>query len=595
MIHVEIIDLAPRAITLPSDGVGMVISQPFLSLTANEPYKCEPNAKVGQLAVLTATLNVARAVPHGKAKTHFTVFPEYSIPGPEGIMLIQAALERDDWPGGTFIIGGTDALTKAEFSALAESPRTHVSMNHNPLLLVRDDEWINCCITWAKADDGTVERWLQPKLYPAWLEQNVIYQGMFRGGSVFMFKGEFDNNTQYHFSSLVCIDWVYRLGGQPAWRWVLDGLARHVAPGQLSLSWFFVIQCNDKPNHNTFLAEVVGFFDQTTVPNVRRDCACLVFANCAGLPDPGRTTKYGGTSLIFAPQAQFAKPDCYATFSNGGLPFRSSNVLSPYRDVYFREGGACIHSFGQVNPAAINPGAAGRMLPLQNPFVFALNGVAEPRAPGGPVQACTKWLVDELDAVEGLGTIYPATTLAGQANAVHQASIAALRAIPTKSMANAVNLAASESTTKFADAWGRTEVEAVEHFIHTLNIVSLGFPDPKVGADPAHATIQIDNEVVDLLAIRGTTHEACVEHSKKFNLLPRRQYFLVSRDRDNTAWRNKLGSFLETDTSRLGEERKFTNPQGGSLHLGYERLLEIFRNAPTPAYVQGKISGELRA
>jgi len=604
MIYVETIDLAQRGITLPSDRVGMVIAQPYLTLSAIEPYRCTQAAKAGQLEVLTATLAVARAAPHGAAKTHFTVFPEYGIPGLDGVAQVQAVLEADDWPIGTFVIGGTDALTKEEFAELAGSPRTHLNTNHNPLLRIADNEWINCGITWAKAVDGTVERWLQPKLFPALLEQDVPYQDMFRGDSVFTFKGTFENNTEYHFSTLICFDWVFRTNNQRAWTWVLDDLGRQVAPGELSLSWFFVIQCNPKPSHDTFLTEVGGFFDQNTVPNVRRDRTCLVFANSAGLPGPGRATTFGGTSLIFAPQPLFAKPTCHATFSNGGERFRSSTLLLPYRDVFFRERGACIHSFVQVNPASLNVGAAGRMFPVLHPSVSPLPGTNDPRAPAAPVPACIKWLNDELDSLPSLSAQYSTAPLAAQADTVHRQTVTDLRAISAQSADHVVKLACAESQVrltstesrqKHADEWDDAETKAVEHLVHTLDIIELGYPHTAVGADPAHATAVMKGQTVDLLAIRGNTHQACIEHSKTFVPLPRRQFLLVSRDRDNTPWRKKFGSFLEPNTPQLGQERRFTDPDGGLLHLGYARLLDIFRQSPTSAAVQGAINAELVA
>jgi len=573
----------------------MVIAQPYLALTDTEPYKCSAATKDAQLASLTATLDVARAAKHGAPKTHFTVFPEYSIPGLDGIALVQASLEAIEWPVGTIVIGGADALTKPEFTALAESPRTHVNTDHNPLPQIADDEWINCGITWTKAADGTIDRWLQPKLFPAWLEQNVPYQGMFRGNSVFMFKGTFANNTQYHFSSLICFDWVASIEHRRPWNWVLDDLQRTVAPGETSLSWLFVIQYNPKPSHDTFLIEVGNFFDQNILPNVRRDRTCLVFANTAGRPNPGRANEFGGTSLIFSPQAQFATPDCSGTFSNGGSRFRPNTLLKQYRDVYFRERGACIHSFVQVNPGSLNAGAAGRVFPIEQPFVFPLNGTLELRAPAAPVPACIKWLNDELDTLPSLSVQYRGVALAGQADISHEHSIAALRSMPVHSTVRTVKLAASESQAKHADEWDGTEYAAVEHLVHTLDIIELGFPHSLVDGDPAHATAVMNGQTVDVLAIRGKTHEACIKHSKTFVPLRRRQFLLVSRDRDNTVWRKKFGSILETDTPGLRQEHKFTEPQGGSLHLGYQKLLEIFLHSPTPADVQGAINAELVA
>jgi hypothetical protein len=131
--------------------------------------------------------------------------------------------------------------------------------------------------------------------------------------------------------------------------------------------------------------------------------------------------------------------------------------------------------------------------------------------------------------------------------------------------------------------------------VHTLDIIALGFPVPKVGADPAHATVVMNNQMVDLLAIRGNTHEECIKHSRRFLPLPRRYVLLISRDRDNTQWLRRFGSFLQPTSPQFGEDRNFTDPNGGSLHLGYQDLLDIFRNSSTAEAVQGAINAQLAA
>lgn len=595
MVHVETVDLSSRGVILPSDRVGMVIAQPYLSLTDVEPYWCTPETKHQQLQMLTDTLSVAVAARHGATKTHFTIFPEYSIPGLDGVALVEASLRKAEWPSGTIVIGGTDALSRQDLVTLTGEPGTHMDTTHNGLGQIAQNDWINCGITWVKAADGTVERWLQPKLFPAWLEQNVPYQGMFRGNSVFAFNGPFDNTTQYRFCSLICFDWVATLSHQKAWRWVMDGLGQQAARAQaeLPLSWFFVIQCNRRPSDDSFLTQVNEFFDQTAFPNVRRERACLVFANSAGNPVPGRSDLYGNTSVIFSHQTLFADPKCHSTFCNGGPRFRSSTLLSAQRDILFRERGACIHSFAQVNPNSLNAGAAGKTIAVQDPYVFPLAGTDDPRAPSAPVPACVKWLNDELDRLPSLGAAYPALPLATAVNATHRQTVNALRVIKPQSITHAVKLAAQKSKAEHADQWEHPEVEAMEHLVHTLGIVSIGIAPPVVDANPAHATLVMNHRTLDLLAIRGTTHEACVEHAKNFLPLPRRQVLLVSRDQDNNPWRQRYGSFLRPENPKLGQERDITDPGGGSLHLGYRKLLDIFQELTTEGSVQGAISAEL--
>src|SRR5690606_11703046 len=141
-------------------------------------------------AVLTETLKVSRRKPHGMEKTHFTIFPEYSIPGLEGVNLIDTALIASEWPTGTIVIGGVDALSKADFTALANDPQSHFDTQYNSLDRIGVNEWVNCGVIWAKGADGKVERWLQPKLSPARPEMDLPYQDMFQGKSIFVFEGQ---------------------------------------------------------------------------------------------------------------------------------------------------------------------------------------------------------------------------------------------------------------------------------------------------------------------------------------------------------------------------------------------------------------------
>jgi len=599
MVHIETVDLSSRSVTLPSDRVGMVIAQPHLphlSLTPTEPYQCTAQAKPQQLAVLTETLAVARAAQHGAPKTHFTIFPEYSIPGLDGIALVETALRASNWPNGTIVIGGTDALTQAQYIQLLQGDATHVDAARNGSGRVGADQWVNCAITWVKGGDSRLERWIQPKLHPAWEEMNISYQHMFRGSSVYLFKGLLENGAPYRFGTLVCFDWIATVGAQKTCRWILGDLQQQAAQHQLPLSWLFIIQRNKKPSHETFLNEVRAFFDQTEFPNALRDRACLVFANTAGKATPGSTDEFGGSSVVLSHQSGFSKPNCAPTFSSGGPRFRDgSNLLSYYKDVFFRERGACIHSFAQINPGSLTAGPAGRALAVENAHVCPISGSPEPRAPAAAVPACVKWLNDELDQLPSLSASYQTAPLVTQVDSAHQQTKAALRVLSSQSTTRAVTLAAKESTAEHADNWDRTEADALEHIVYTLDIIGVGFTTSPIGADPAHATVVMNDQTVDLLVIRGFSHEGCVEHAKRFLPQPQRQVLLVSRDRDNTAWRRKFGNFLRPVTPILGQDRDITDPASGSMHLGYQELLEIFRQSITVTAVQEGINAELAA
>ena len=250
--------MSTRGIQLPSGGAGMVLAQPHLTLTPREPYRCTDESRSCHLEAISAAMAVARDASHGAEKTHFTVFPEYSIPSLEGIELVEHNLRQDDWPNQTIVIGGTDGLSSAAYRSLATAPHTHVEDDPTTVL---PDQWLNCAIVWTKAIDGTVERWLQPKLYPSWPEQNVVDSTMYRGSSVFVFSGEFDSGAQYRFAVMVCFDWIATVQGTKPWRAVVDRLSQRstIMKAEVSLSWWFVIQHNRRPSDESFMSEVNDF------------------------------------------------------------------------------------------------------------------------------------------------------------------------------------------------------------------------------------------------------------------------------------------------------------------------------------------------
>lgn len=233
--------------------------------------------------------------------------------------------------------------------------------------------------------------------------------------------------------------------------------------------------------------------------------------------------------------------------------------------------------------------------PVDRADVYPISGTPEPRAPRAPVPAAVKWLNDELDEIQSLSARYPAAALCAQVDNSHQQSIAALRRMSSQSTKTAVKLAAQESIVTNEDEWAKTESDALTHLVNTMDILGVAFPWPIVGNVPAHATVTIQTTTVDLLAIRGASHEMCIEHSQSFLTNAPRQVLLVSRDPDNTPWLKRFGSFLQPQSPKLGQERNFTDPASGSLHLGYQNLLNMFRTATAPAGIAGGVNAELTA
>ena len=598
------VDLSTQDVELPRPEVGMVLAQPFLRLTQQEPFRCTEESLPQHLEAISATLNVARGAFRDPSKAHFTVFPEYSIPRTQGVELIEATLRDEGWPNQTIVIGGTDGLSRDEYEKLAGVPGTHVGDAGDTSLGVTADQWVNCGIIWVKGADGRVERWLQPKLSPAWLEKNITNSDLFTGDTFYLFKGTFDTGSSYRFGVLVCYDWIGEIGGHAAWRLLVEILSERLAGSgeEISLSWLFVIQHNRRPSHESFMEQVNQFFDHRAVDTVRRDRTCIVFSNTAGRSGAGKAQTFGGTSLVFSQQTLFRMPTCHPTFGSGGKRFRGHDVIQAHKDFVFRENGACIHSFRQIHPDSVKPGSAGYTIALEEARVYSTDGGSDPRTPGGPVPAASKWLNDELDDVEELSGKYGEVSLAEDLRKAQKATVTGLRWMEGGAASRAVALACSSvagyggddsgKANRNADEWCTPERDAVAHIVHSMGLLGVCADEWEVGGFEVHGRLAIGDAEIDVVTVRGATHEECRDHYKKELPGGRQPVLLVSRDQDNDPWLERFGSFL--DPVELEAEQRFTEADRTSCHLGYRDLLEMVRRSESVAEARGRLDGTIR-
>jgi hypothetical protein len=594
MVNIHNVDLEDLGITLASDRIGIVIGQLFVDVSAAEPYKCKPELVAAQLDAISATLDISKARHHQAANTHFTIFPEYGLPGQAAIEAIDAALSDPTWLPGSVVIGGVDGLTKAEFTSLSSGVSTHLCPQ-NDVTTITDGEWINCAVIWIKRPDGSVERWIQPKLSPAWPEQQFDDAAMFRGKSVWVFRGKLDDGTYFRFCTLICFDWIGPATGDKNWRNIFQKLENELnAKGaeEISISWFFVIQRNAKPSHSTFLTEVQHFYNQTVVRKVKRGRTCLIFANTGFRKTPGKSDTYGGTSLIFSKETLFREGTCQATFSRGGERYRGSDLLNAYYDNFFREAGACIHSFALVNPAVLQAGAAGSQLAIERAFAFPLYGVQDPRLPGNIVPGSVKWLNDELDDIETLASKYPQAPLCQVVEAKHPTIVTGLRVQSADTITRAIHLATAgpDNTKRTADDWGAPEQQALSHVVDTLNIFATAGNVTHQSDERGHAVALVGAAPVDIVAIHGRDHGECLAASaRRIVSGMQRSILVVTRDRDNTPLDPRERSILRTNAPKSPSEAKITDPQSKMFQIGYADLLAMYRQSDTPVSLKAKL------
>ncbi len=66
-----------------------------------------------------------------------------------------------------------------------------------------------------------------------WREQNVRHQYMFQGRSIYMFKGQLDNDAHFLFGTLVCFDWVAHIKGRRPFQWILADIHQRAGDAHL--------------------------------------------------------------------------------------------------------------------------------------------------------------------------------------------------------------------------------------------------------------------------------------------------------------------------------------------------------------------------
>ncbi|MHB1167303.1 MAG: hypothetical protein ACYC0N_02045, partial [Carboxydocellales bacterium] len=276
----------------------------------------------------------------------FTLFPEYSIPGLAGASVIDGRITNEAWPNESVIIAGIDGLNKAEYNSLCQELEVNVSPSNAPDS-VPDAQWVNCCITWIKDQDGRVRKWVQPKIRPSWPEKRVTCHDMFCGSTVYIFKARYTQNYYpCNFFTLICYDWVAALSGTTVCDEVLNQLNNEWFGTPTPLHWVFVIQHNPEPNHPLFLNSTYRFLtDSNAYPFVERKEAVVLHANTAVSVRPSRSGAGAFTSCIFSPSVQLDFTACRPTVSMHTRNLRGNDNLLRCKDVVFREMGECIHLF----------------------------------------------------------------------------------------------------------------------------------------------------------------------------------------------------------------------------------------------------------
>ena len=576
------VEQVPVNIRMPSDAVRIVALQPFLKLQRVEPFQWQNDSVTQQLEAIRRTLDVAQS-GFGEQSANFTLFPEYSVPGKAGADIIEERVISDTWPNESIIIAGLHGLTKIEYESLCANLCLTCSPANAPSS-VPDHQWVNCCLIWVKDEVGVVRRWVQPKIRPAWPELNVTSNDMFSGSQLYLFEARYSpSGYPFRFITFICFDWVASLAGKTVCEEMLHELNMQWSPNPMPLHWTFVIQHNPGPNHPSFLNSTFKFLtDANTFPFVDRREAVVVHANTAISAEPSRSGHGAFSACVFSPSVQLDCTGCRPTVCMQPVGPRGSDILERCKDVIFREMGECIHAFEVRVPRFVTPDATGRTIPLPNAKVYPANGTTDIRLCGGPVPAAVKWINDSLDGITHLsGITLVGCPLQPIAETSKTDIVEGMRTLDGRAVVDRMDWASclrDKNRRQNSDLWSEIEIESLEHMVHSLTSLNMAF-DVSVDKTFLHGSFDCKAGVVQVVAIRGETHQDCRAHYDnsvlKVTVDP---VIVIARDRHNLV--------------PLKEEFEKYNEPGsevGLTFLDYQTLVTLCRTATDPSQLRSAL------
>lgn len=550
----------PVDVTLPSDTVRLMLAQPFLQLRRplQEPFPLDPECATRMASAIDAVfIHVAARQPH------FVLFPEFVIPGIDGVNQVMARLRAPEVASPTIVIGGVSGLGPLAFAELCGLPDVAAIDPVNAPARVQPTEWVNTSVTFIKDDTGVVRLWLQPKLSPSWPETQSHHQSMFKGGLVRVFRGRFQNAVPFRFLSLICFDWVGQEAGLSIPNALLHELNALWQPtaSPTDLQWVFVLQHNESPNHATFLTSTQTFLTHAgDAPFVRRKDTAVVMASTASslLPGRGSGTQFGYSSLVFGPQAPFDSHGCWPTVATRCSRLRQSDALGTCKDVVFREMGECVHlahvrvpNFVAADPTDRTPAVdTASAIPL-------VNTTTDPRLPGAHVPAVVKWTNDELDHVPDFcATYFVDHPLEASLRMSHHQIVEGYRRLEPQDLA--VRIDSSCATRLLASGkadpaagidteWNGEERAGLRHVVQALTLIG-----SVAGIDTAGSQLHARTASgVEIAALVGPTHSDCRAGVNKLAARTHSPIVLISRDAENALCAPR-------------EIESFSDPRGGS-------------------------------
>jgi hypothetical protein len=232
-------------------------------------------------------------------------------------------------------------------------------------------------------------------------------------------------------------------------------------------------------------------------------------------------------------------------------------------------------------------GPADRCLPIDKAVVHAIDdGIDDPRIPSRPVPASVKWTNDKLDTSIPLLEDERVHPLKDNIAKAHRDVSEEIRKQPDGFLRRYIVMSSCEIENEKdkwieiggreicnVDNWDENEGQNLETVVYSLSIMKVCKP-LKVEGSRAHATLGIQDKVIDVIIVSGKTHEECFKYAKdKYSGSGQRFVVVVTNNGRSSLPERCRDSIYDTkyDSSRGPH---IADPSSRFYHCGYQNLID---------------------
>ncbi|OQY18840.1 MAG: hypothetical protein B6I36_05920 [Desulfobacteraceae bacterium 4572_35.1] len=302
----------------------------------------EEDAIAAKWALIKSVMNLVATRAGNLKKLHFLLFPEATLPTchlDDALALIEQSFCTN-----TVTMLGMEHLRLSLFQGVVER---FADDNQELLQSIVDDldsaDIADLHVNWAvivvKEGSGRVRVFLQAKSHPFVGEESLDHRDLYHGKVFPLFRSY---PTGFNFMAMICFDYIYRTIYQSNINTVIQHANELFFSTRQHLDFLAVLECNPKPEHDTFRDVINGFYGEylAAAPGVRD--TITAFCNSSGqtrdyLPHVSAEDTFGYSSVMIHKKYRMAceQLNDFKIDDFSGLPIRRLRFGCETRLYYF--------------------------------------------------------------------------------------------------------------------------------------------------------------------------------------------------------------------------------------------------------------------